>query len=103
MLAMTLKDLVTTGTKEVYATTLFKDSSVFNNTKKNYPILQEMVPPNSAIFFPNQILFRTYTGMELMIQQFDVSKFDKDPSELKLKDYYYDIYEKDKKLYIIMK
>lgn len=103
MLAMTLKDLVTTGTKEVYATTLFKDSSVFNNTKKNYPILQEMVPPNSAIFFPNQILFRTYTGMELMIQQFDVSKFDKDPSELKLTDYYYDIYEKDKKLYIIMK
>ncbi|MFD1901365.1 hypothetical protein GQR36_17580 [Enterococcus termitis] len=51
MLAMTLKNLVTTETKEVYASMLFKDSPVFDNTKRNYPILQDMVPPNTAIFF----------------------------------------------------
>ncbi|EOH98680.1 hypothetical protein UAW_01276 [Enterococcus haemoperoxidus ATCC BAA-382] len=103
MLAMTLKNFVTTDTKEVHATMLFKDSPVFNNTMQNYPILQEMVPPNSAIFFPNQVLFKTYTGMGIVIQPFDFASFDKEQSELKSTDYYYDIYEKDKELYIVMK
>ncbi|OJG99466.1 hypothetical protein RV18_GL001534 [Enterococcus termitis] len=103
MLAMTLKNLVTTETKEVYASMLFKDSPVFDNTKRNYPILQDMVPPNTAIFFPNQVVFKTYTGMNIMIQPFDLASFDKEHSELKSTDYYYDIYEKEKKLYILVK
>lgn len=103
MLATTLKDFVTAETKEVHATMLFKDSPVLNNTKQNYRILQEMVPPNSAIFFPNQVLFKTYSGMDIMIQPFDFAHFDKEHSELKSTDYYYDIYEKDKELYIVMK
>ncbi|MCA5014171.1 MULTISPECIES: glucosyltransferase domain-containing protein [unclassified Enterococcus] len=103
MLAISLKNLVTANTKQVYATMLFKDSPVFNNTKQNYPILQEMVPPNSAIFFPNQVVFKTYTGMDIMIESFDFATFDKEHSELKSSDYYYDIYEKDNQLYVLVK
>jgi hypothetical protein len=103
LLAEDLKQVVSTDTKNVYATMLFKDSPVFTNTAKNYPILTNLVPSNSAIFFPNQVLFRTYSEMNLTILPLDINHLDKKQSTLKLSDYYYDIYEKGQDIYIIAK
>ena len=44
ILAGDLKDLVNRDTVTVHSTSLFKDSPVFVNSSKNYPILKELVP-----------------------------------------------------------
>ncbi|MFK4567692.1 glucosyltransferase domain-containing protein [Enterococcus sp. UD-01] len=103
ILAEDLKQVVSADTKNVYATMLFKDSPVFINTARNYPILTDLVPVNSAIFFPNQVLFRTYSGMDLTILPFELDHLDKKQSTLKLSDYYYDIYEKGQDVYVVVK
>ncbi|MBO0440407.1 glucosyltransferase domain-containing protein [Candidatus Enterococcus ikei] len=103
ILADDLKDLIKPNIKAVYANTLFKDSPILINSVRNYSILKDLVPTNSEIYWPNQLLFKTYTGMKININQFKPKTFQKNPSELKLSNYYYDIYEKNDDLYIIVK
>jgi hypothetical protein len=103
LLADDLKNFVSSKEQQVYATTLFKDSPIVENTARNYPILKDLVPANSALFWPNQVLFKTYSGIDIDIQPFNSAEFDKSRSTLKSTDYYYDIYQKEKALYIIAK
>ena len=59
ILAGDLKDLVNRDTVTVHSTSLFKDSPVFVNSSKNYPILKELVPPNEALYLNQFYLERT--------------------------------------------
>ncbi|MGG5341279.1 glucosyltransferase domain-containing protein [Enterococcus sp. AZ192] len=103
VLASDLKDLVLSDKQKVYSNTLFKESPVFENTAKNYPILKDLVPTNTALFWPNQVLFKTYSGMNIDIQPFNLEEFQSDEKERKKSDYYYDIYQKNQDIYIIVK
>lgn len=103
LLASNLKDLVNNETKNVYSTMLFKDSPIFMNTEKNYPILKELVPPNSVIFWPNQRLFKTYTGLNITIMPLNLDTFEEKDTDVKIDDYYHKIYERDNNLYIFVK
>ncbi|MBO0474155.1 glucosyltransferase domain-containing protein [Enterococcus ureasiticus] len=103
VLASDLKNLVHSDKAKVYSTMLFKESPVFENTAKNYPILKDLVPTNTAFFWPNQVLFKTYSGMNFDIQPFNLEDFKQDNHELAISDYYYDVYKKDQDFYIIVK
>lgn len=103
ILADSLKNLVNTETRAIYSDTLFKDSPVLINTVRNYSILKEIVPSNATIYWPNQLLFKTTTGINITINQFNPETTKLVPSELKISDYYYEIYERDHVLYIIRK
>ncbi|MGX7244714.1 glucosyltransferase domain-containing protein, partial [Enterococcus quebecensis] len=103
ILAGDLKDLITPDTMAIYSKSLFKDSPILINSVRNFPILKEIVPSNSEVYWPNQLWFKTYTGINITINPLNPKIFKKDPSELKFSDYYYDIYEKNNDLYIIPK
>ncbi|UER70874.1 hypothetical protein LM511_13195 (plasmid) [Enterococcus faecalis] len=98
-----LKDLVNRDTVTVHSTSLFKDSPVFVNSSKNYPILKELVPPNEALYWPNQFLFRTYTGLNVNMEIFDINALNKEESELMKSNYYHDIYVKDSEVFVHVK
>lgn len=103
ILADDLKDLVNRDTVTVHSTSLFKDSPVFVNSSKNYPILKELVPPNEALYWPNQFLFRTYTGLNVNMEIFDINALNKEESELMKSNYYHDIYVKDSEVFVHVK
>lgn len=103
ILATDLKNVITPDTTGIYSNTLFKESPILLNTERNYPIIDNLVPHNQEIYWPNQLLFITYTGIQFNIQAFAVDKFEKKAEELKVSDYYYDIYKKDTNIYVIMK
>ncbi|WP_430603466.1 hypothetical protein IGJ02_000962 [Enterococcus sp. DIV0724b] len=103
ILADSLKNLVNTETRAIYSDTLFKDSPILINSVRNFSILKELVPSNATIYWPNQLLFKTITGMNITINQFNPKTVKFTSSELKLSDYYYEIYERDYDLYIIRK
>ena len=103
ILADDLKDLVNRDTVTVHSTSLFKDSPVFVNSSKNYPILKELVPPNEALYWPNQFLFRTYTGLNVNIEIFDINALNKEERELMKSNYYHDIYVKDSEVFVHVK
>ncbi|WER44386.1 glucosyltransferase domain-containing protein (plasmid) [Enterococcus faecalis] len=103
ILADDLKDLVNRDTVTVHSTSLFKDSPVFANSSKNYPILKELVPPNEALYWPNQFLFRTYTGLNVNMEIFDINALNKEESELMKSNYYHDIYVKDSEVFVHVK
>lgn len=103
ILADDLKDLVNRDTVAVHSTSLFKNSPVFVNSSKNYPILKELVPPNEALYWPNQFLFRTYTGLNVNMEIFDINALSKEESELIKSNYYHDIYVKDSEVFVHVK
>ncbi|MFD1411371.1 glucosyltransferase domain-containing protein [Lapidilactobacillus gannanensis] len=103
ILTTDLKNMVTEKTSTVYMSTLFRDSPVLINSERNYPILSKLVPSNQSLYWPNTTLFNTQSGLNINIQQLDVSTFKKRGKKLVLESKLYDIYSNKNDLFIIMK
>ncbi|MGK0552841.1 glucosyltransferase domain-containing protein [Enterococcus faecalis] len=103
MLATDLKELVNSSTPTVYANRLFKNSPIFDNTSRNYKLLQKLVPDNASLYWPNQQLFTTITGMKRKIMPFNPAVMFLDEQNLKVNNYYYKIYKQNNFIYIIYK
>ena len=103
MLATELKDLVDDSTTNIYANKLFKNSPVFDNTSRNYQILHELIPDNSSLYWPNQWLFSTITGLKMNINSFNPTEQNLNTNNLEVDNYYYQIYKQDNNLFILMK
>lgn len=103
ILATDLKDLVTNDSTTVHADTLFKNSPIYYNTSRNYPILEDLVPQNSSIYWPNQLLFKTYTETKITIFPFKPKEINPNSKDLVVDNYYYKIYKTNDDIYIIMK
>lgn len=103
LLSTQLKDLVTQTPQKVYTTGLFKNSSVLDNTSRNYPILRKLVPDNTSLYWPNQKLFATMTEMHIEFIYFDPTKTDLSEQNLEVDNYYYKIYKDGENIYLIMK
>lgn len=103
ILSSDLKNIVNNNRKQIYMNKLFKDSQVLLNSKRNYPILKDLVPKNESLYWPNIMLFNTYSGLKVSIQAFDFNNFDRASKNLETSNYYYDIFSEEDKIYIIVK
>lgn len=98
-----IKNVVNEQRKTIYANKLFKDSPVFSNTARNYPILYKLIESNSTIYWHNVMLFNTYSGLNVNISSFDFSKFDQNNKKLEISNQYYDIFTDDNSIFVFMK
>ncbi len=98
-----IKNIVNEQRKTIYANKLFKDSPVFSNTARNYPILYKLIESNSTIYWPSVMLFNTYSGLNANICSFDFSNFDSSGKKLEISNYYYDIFTNDHEIFVFMK
>lgn len=103
MLANELKDVVDKTPQDIYTNRLFKNSSVFDNTSKNYPLMRRLVPDNSSLYWPNQELFTTITEMHINFIPFDPAKSVLSEQDLQKNNYYYKVYKNGENIYLIMK
>lgn len=87
ILATDLKDLVIDDSTTVHANTLFKNSPIYYNTSRNYPILENLVPQNSSIYWPNQMLFKTYTETKITIFPFNPKEIKTNSNDLVVDNY----------------
>lgn len=97
-----LKNVVNDQRKTIYANELFKDSPVFINTARNYPLLYDLIWSNISGWY-NVWLFNTYTGFNVNICNFDFSNFDSSDKKLEASNYYYDIFTDDSSIFVLMK
>ena len=103
ILSADLKNIVNEQRKTIYMNRLFKDSPVLINSALNYPILHKLIDSNSLIYWPNTMLFNTYSGLNVNISSFDFSNFDASSKVLEISNYYSDIFTENDLIYIIMK
>ncbi|MGM0215611.1 glucosyltransferase domain-containing protein [Enterococcus sp. AZ109] len=102
ILATDLKTVLSDENKNIYMNRFFNETPILLNSEINYPILRALIPRNSDLYFINQIILNTYTGVGVSITPIP-EEFDQASAELVLSNIYYDIYSKDKSLYIFMK
>ncbi|EGO9003107.1 PcfV, partial [Enterococcus faecalis] len=84
-----LKSIVTPNRKKVYFNTLFKNSSIYNNTLANYPIISRIVPPNDGLYWPNYVRFNTYSMLSIDIAPINENASDMKSNSLVISNYYY--------------
>lgn len=102
-LAADLKNFVTVEKSKIYVNSFFKDSVICENTSQNYPILTKLVPSNSTPYWPNFILFDTYSNLHTTIESFNPDEINLPQDQLIVSNYYWDIYELNNKFYVLMK
>lgn len=102
ILATDLKSTLSTENRNVHMNKLFRETPVLLNSEINYPILRALIPRNDDLYFVNNIIFNTYTGLDVSISQIPEA-FDQSSAKFEVSNIYYDIYSKDDSLYIFMK
>lgn len=103
ILTTDLKDVVNDNRKTVYMNTLFKESQVLSNSEKNYPILPKLIPSNANLYWPNLMLFNTYSNLNVEIVPYNFNNFVKEGYTLEKQSQLYDIYTSETEIYVFMK
>lgn len=102
LLADDLSDVGTEAVTTVYINKFLKNSVVYENTKINYPILDDLVPNNELLYWPNFLWFNSITHLDINFQPKDTSDLGEE-YQLVLSKKFYDIFKKDDELFIHMK
>ena len=98
-----LSKSVTQNRKNVLIGYLFKDSNVVVNSERNYPILQKLIPKNGDLYWPNLMLFKSYSNLDINLIPHDFTNFDTTGKMLVIDNYYWEIYEDEFSIYVITK
>lgn len=102
MLAEDLNDYVTKENETVYISSLFKNSPAYLNTQNTYPILKDLVPSNSNLYWPNLLWFNTLTNLNVNLVGFDFNTIDMSRLEKVEVNKYWTIYRLNDELYVYM-
>lgn len=102
MLADDITDLELDNISTVYINKFLKNSVVYDNTKINYPILDDLVPNNESLYWPNFMWFNSVSHLDINFQPKDTSDLGEE-YQLVLSKKFYDIFKKDDELFINMK
>ena len=87
----------------VFINRFLEDSQAYVNATTNYPILDNLVPSNQAVYWPNVMWYNSITHSNINFQGFDFSTVDLSTFELLQSNYNFDIYRNDYQLYVYMK
>lgn len=102
-LANDLSKSVNQDRKNVLIGNLFKDSNIVLNSERNFPILKKLIPRNGDLYWPNLMLFKSYSNLELNLIPHDFTNFDTTGKILVIDNYYWKIYEDEFSTYVITK
>lgn len=102
-LASHLNVYVRDSNNTVYINRLFEDSPAYSNSTLNYPILDNLVPSNQLLYWPNVMWYNEITHSNVNFVAFDFSNILLDEFELLTSTYNFDIYQKDNQIYVYMK
>lgn len=103
MLAEDLNDYVTADNQTVYISSMFKDSPAYLNTLKTYPILDDLIPSNASLYWPNLLWFNTLTNLNVNLVGFDFNTIDMNTLELLESNKLWDIYQLNGEIYVYTK
>ena len=103
MLAEDLNDYVTADNQTVYISSMFKDSPAYLNTLKTYPILDDLIPSNASLYWPNLLWFNTLTNLNVNLVGFDFNTINMDTLELLESNKLWDIYQLNGAIYVYTK
>lgn len=103
ILAASLNKYVKDDNNTVNIDRLFEDSPAYTNTQLNYPILDNLVPSNQLLYWPNIMWYNEITHSNVNFVSFDFSATDLTTFELLESSYNFDIYQKDNQIYVHMK
>ncbi|GKQ43096.1 hypothetical protein RD055328_10190 [Companilactobacillus sp. RD055328] len=103
ILSQDLKDKITTKRNVVKTNRLFKNSPILVSSERNYPLLSNLVPNNENLYWPNVLLFSTYTGLNVNFQGSDFSEFTKEKSVKVSDNSYYQLYLLENEYYLLWK
>lgn len=103
LLAGDLNQHLTSKNQTVYINKLFKDSAVYHNTLTNYPILDELIPRNADLYWPNVLWFNTLTHLDVSLTKTDIRESELRQADRLVSNPHYSIYRHNSKLYINMK
>lgn len=90
--------------KTVITSRLFKNSPILVNSEQNFPMLNDLVTNNEWLYWPNNYLFNTISGLDVTFApHVHPENFSASGKEKVVSNYFYDIYTTDQELYIINK
>ena len=87
----------------VYISSMFKDSPAYLNTLKTYPILDDLIPSNASLSWPNLLWFNTLTNLYVNLVGFDFNTIDMNTLELLESNKLWDIYQLNGEIYVYTK
>ncbi|HEM2808815.1 TPA: glucosyltransferase domain-containing protein [Streptococcus suis] len=102
-LASHLNVYIRDSNNTVYINRLFEDSPAYSNSSLNYPILDNLVPSNQLLYWPNIMWYNEITHSNVNFVAFDFSNIILDEFQLLTSTYNFDIYQKDNQIYVYMK
>lgn len=102
-LATDLKEIVTPERQLVKMNAFFKESPIVENSARNYPILKKLIPNNADLYWPNVLLFNTYTQLNVSIQSINDEEFKNTTKTLEVSNVYWDIYTSEDQIFVIRK
>lgn len=100
LLAEDLNDYITDNDQTIYVNSFLKDSHVFHNTALNYPILIDLVPSNSSLYWPNLLWFNSITDLNVNFVEYNFDNSNKDKFEIIEENKLWDIYRLDDEIYV---
>lgn len=102
-----LKNVVTPEQNVLHVDHLFASPTILENAKRNFPILNKIVPSISSMYWPNQFWLNHYTQIDVYLDEkpIDFNTFvQKNPTaQLVAQNHYYDMYLLNKEIYVRMK
>lgn len=102
ILASSLNKYLTPENKVVNMNRFIANSPIYDNTSSVYPMISSLIMPNSNISWDMTMRFNSITKLDVEIKPFDESKLDGEYQQLETTKLY-DIYSKDKELFVVMK
>lgn len=88
---------------EVYISNMFKNSALLESACITYPVLEQLVPPNSDVSIFNRMMVERSSQMEITLVPFDFTNFDTATTTQVVSNYYWDIYVDADRVYVSMK
>lgn len=102
-----LKNVVTPEQNVLHVDHLFASPTILENAKRNYPILDKIVPSISSMYWPNQFWFNHYTQIDVYLDtkpvDFNTFVQQNPTAQLVAQNHYYDMYLLNKEIYVRMK
>ncbi len=103
LLSEDLNKYVTIENQNVYISGFFRDSPVYLNTSKTYPILKDLVPSNTSLYWPNLLWFKTISNLNVNLVGFDFNTIDINNLEKLESNKLWDIYKLHGDIYVYTK
>ncbi|GCF93929.1 hypothetical protein NRIC_18200 [Enterococcus florum] len=102
LLATDLNSFVTPDRKIVQMNKLFRNAPLRLNNMKKYPLIDNLVPNNSALTWTNTLWFKSFSNLDIEIQPVDFNQINTQELEIQKQSSLYNIYTTEEEIFVEM-